>query len=90
MTRTEAELSVSDRGPGLSPEAAGHVFEPFYRADPARERVAQDERKGTGLGLAIVAAIAESHGGTVAVSSEPGDGATFTVRLPLEWVDTGT
>ncbi len=85
----EAELSVSDRGPGLSPEAAARVRAVLPRGSRA-ERVAQDERRGTGLGLAIVAAIAESHGGTVAVSSEPGDGATFTVRLPFEWVDTGT
>jgi two-component system OmpR family sensor kinase len=87
----QAELSVSDRGPGLSPEAADHVFEPFFRADPARERVATAEGKSTGLGLAIVAAIAESHGGTVAVSSQPGEGATFTVQLPVGGVvDTGS
>lgn len=82
-----AELQVSDRGPGLAADEADHVFEPFYRADPARGRVhaadGTDEGKGTGLGLAIVAAIAEAHGGTASVASEPGDGATFTVRLPV-------
>ncbi len=83
-----AELEVSDRGPGLTAEEAGHVFEPFYRADPSRRRVPNDateeEGAGAGLGLSIVAAIAEAHGGTVAVSSEPGDGAAFVVRLPIQ------
>jgi two-component system OmpR family sensor kinase len=81
-----AEVDVSDRGPGLSADEAAHVFEPFYRADPARGRVRADDgsdEQGTGLGLAIVAAIAEAHGGSVSVASEPGDGATFHVRIPV-------
>ncbi len=82
------ELEVSDDGPGLSPDEVAHVFEPFYRADPARGRVREDEQteegNGTGLGLAIVAAIAEAHGGSVGVTSAPGQGATFRVRLPVE------
>ncbi len=82
-----AEVQVSDRGPGLAADEAAHVFEPFYRADPARGRDHDaddtDEGKGTGLGLAIVAAIAEAHGGSAGVVSEPGDGATFIVRLPV-------
>jgi two-component system, OmpR family, sensor kinase len=83
-----AEIEVSDRGPGLTADEAAHVFEPFYRADPARGRVRTDDgsdaEQGTGLGLAIVAAIAEAHGGSVSVASQPGEGATFTVRLPVE------
>jgi signal transduction histidine kinase len=55
------------------------VFEPFYRADKSRAR----QSGGAGLGLAIVAAIVEAHGGSVAVSTQPGSGAAFTVRLPL-------
>ena len=83
-----AEIEVSDRGPGLTADEAAHVFEPFYRADPARGRVRPDEGpdagNGTGLGLAIVAAIAEAHGGSASVTSEPGGGARFTVRIPVE------
>ena len=86
-----AEVQVIDRGPGLSADEAAHVFEPFYRADPARGRVHDaddtDEGTGTGLGLAIVAAIAEAHGGSVGVVSEPGAGAAFTVRLPVDPVE---
>jgi two-component system OmpR family sensor kinase len=86
-----AEIEVSDRGPGLTADEAAHVFEPFYRADPARGRVRTDDGAedepgtgvGTGLGLAIVAAIAEAHGGDVGVTSEPENGAAFRVRLPI-------
>jgi two-component system OmpR family sensor kinase len=78
-----ADLAVADHGPGLTPEESAHIFEAFYRADPARGRSADDAGAGTGLGLAIVAAIAEAHGGSASVKSEPGAGATFTVRLPV-------
>ena len=82
-----AEIEVGDRGPGLTADEAAHVFEPFYRADPARGRVRPDDgsdaEQGTGLGLAIVAAIAEAHGGDVRVTSQPAEGATFTVRIPV-------
>jgi signal transduction histidine kinase len=55
------------------------VFQRFYRADPARSRA----RGGAGLGLSIVTAVAEAHGGSVAVRSEPGYGSTFRIVLPL-------
>ncbi len=74
-----AVLEVADQGPGMPPEVAARAFEPFFRADPARVRATG----GAGLGLAIVAAIVRAHGGTIEVASEPGAGATFTVRLPL-------
>ncbi len=72
-------LRVADRGPGLSPDEAERVFERFYRADPSRARSAG----GSGLGLSIVAALVAAHAGTVTVDTAPGQGATFTVHLPL-------
>ena len=74
-----AVLSVADRGAGLSPEETGRVFEPFYRADPARSR----DSGGTGLGLSIVAAIAAAHGGSVEVARRQDGGTVFRVVLPL-------
>jgi len=72
-----AVLEVRDHGPGLTREQAEHVFERFYRADQARTS------GGTGLGLAIVTALVAAHGGATWVRSEPGDGATFSIALPL-------
>jgi two-component system OmpR family sensor kinase len=63
----------------MQADQAEHVFERFFRADPSRARASG----GVGLGLAIVAAVAEAHGGSVAVTSEPGQGATFRVSVPL-------
>jgi two-component system OmpR family sensor kinase len=73
-----ALLEVADHGPGLSEEQRAHVFEPFYRADPARTR----RKGGAGLGLSIVSAILEAHGGTIAIVETDGGGATFRVTLP--------
>ncbi len=75
----ELRIRVVDTGTGIAPEALPHLFDRFYRGDPARSR--QDG--GFGLGLAIVKWVAESHGGTVEVSSQPGAGSTFTVTLPI-------
>jgi two-component system OmpR family sensor kinase len=72
-------LEVADGGPGMTAEQASHVFERFYRADQARGR----RTGGTGLGLAIVSALVAAHGGTVAVNTAPGKGATFRITLPL-------
>ena len=74
-----AEISVADSGPGLSEEQASHVFERFYRADESRARASG----GVGLGLAIVSAVAHAHGGDVSARSAPGEGATFSIVLPL-------
>jgi signal transduction histidine kinase len=71
-------LRVADTGIGISPEAAPHIFERFYRADKARSR--QDG--GFGLGLSIVKWIAESHHGEVEMQTVPESGSTFTVTLP--------
>ena len=74
-----AVVEVADHGPGIAGGDAGRVFERFYRTDGSRSR----SRGGVGLGLSIVAAVAEAHGGTVSVESEPGEGATFRITLPL-------
>jgi two-component system OmpR family sensor kinase len=74
-----AAIEVTDSGPGLSTEDAERAFERFYRADQSRAR----SSGGVGLGLSIVAAVAEAHGGTVSARSEPGEGATFQITLPL-------
>ena len=74
-----AVVHVSDTGSGIPPEHQPRIFDRFYRADSARTRVAG----GAGLGLSISRWIAEAHGGTIAVESEPGQGSIFTVRLPL-------
>jgi two-component system OmpR family sensor kinase len=70
-------LSVSDSGAGIAPEARERIFERFSRLESSRGT------KGTGLGLSIVSAIAEAHGGTVLISGAPGQGSTFTIRIPL-------
>jgi two-component system OmpR family sensor kinase len=70
---------VEDRGPGISQEDLPHVFDRFYRGEKARDR----ETGGSGLGLAIVKSIVEAHGGSVDATARAGEGATFTVRLPL-------
>jgi two-component system OmpR family sensor kinase len=77
-------LEVQDRGPGLTPEQAQHVFDRFYRGDSSRTRAAGvPGLSGSGLGLSIVSAVAEAHGGRAGVRSTKGKGATFLVELPL-------
>ncbi|MDH3571402.1 MAG: HAMP domain-containing histidine kinase, partial [Gemmatimonadota bacterium] len=73
-------LTVADTGIGIAPGDLPQIFDRFWRADPARSR--SGERPGAGLGLAISKWIAEAHGGTIAVTSRPGRGTTFTVTLP--------
>ena len=76
---SNALVTVSDTGAGISPEDLPHVFDRFYRVDPSRNRVTG----GAGLGLTIVKRLVEVHGGEVDVTSEPGVGTTFTVQLPF-------
>jgi signal transduction histidine kinase/ActR/RegA family two-component response regulator len=75
-----AEIRVTDTGQGIPRDFIGHIFERFRQADSTSTR----RHGGLGLGLAIVRHLVELHGGTVAVASEgEGQGATFTVMLPL-------
>ncbi len=74
-----AEIEVRDTGIGIPAADLPHVFERFYRADPARTR----DAGGTGLGLSIALWIARQHGGEIALASEPGRGTVATVRLPV-------
>jgi heavy metal sensor kinase len=71
-----AVLEVSDNGPGITPETQEHIFDRFYRGDPAREG------GGAGLGLALVQSIVQLHRGRIEVRSEPGKGTLFRVTLP--------
>ncbi|WP_340083898.1 ATP-binding protein [Siminovitchia sp. FSL H7-0308] len=69
-------LSVSDNGPGIDSKRMKEIFHPFYTTKEAL--------KGTGLGLSVSLGIAEAHGGTIDVKSEPGIGSVFTLRLPVK------
>jgi heavy metal sensor kinase len=72
-----AVLSVEDDGPGIAREHQERIFDRFHRGEPG-----SNGQEGAGLGLAIVSWIARTHGGEVTVQSAPGEGATFSVRLP--------
>jgi len=79
MLDGSAELTIQDRGEGIDPAALPHVFDRFYRGDPSRARATG----GAGLGLAICKAAVEKAGGTITLASEPGQGTTAIVRLPI-------
>jgi two-component system, OmpR family, phosphate regulon sensor histidine kinase PhoR len=75
----EARLTVRDYGPGIAPEHVPRLTERFYRVDVAESRA----QGGTGLGLALVKHILNRHGGRVSIESTPGQGAAFTMHMPL-------
>ena len=72
-------VSVTDTGMGIPEEELPHLFSPFYRGT----RAIAKRKEGSGLGLVIAKAIASAHKGTIAAQSKPGEGAIFTVRLPV-------
>jgi len=71
----EVEIEVHDDGPGIDPVIAGRIFDPFFSTKPPGT--------GTGLGLSISYGIVQEHGGTIGFRSDPGEGTSFTVRLPV-------
>jgi len=73
---------VEDTGPGIPPEQLERIFEPFQRGGSGKE--------GSGLGLTIVKRVVEAHGGEVSVKSQPGQGSTFSIRLPRLVADRAT
>jgi two-component system OmpR family sensor kinase len=79
IAASSGQLTVADRGPGMTQEQASHVFDRFYRTDDARTRT----RGGAGLGLAIARSLTAAHGGELTVDTKPGEGAAFHLRLPL-------
>ena len=79
LDMNDAVLTVSDTGIGILPEDLPHIFDRFYRADRARSR----NQGGSGLGLAIVQNIVQEHSGNIDAKSTPGQGSTFTLRLPI-------
>ncbi len=72
------EIRIADRGPGIPPDEQDQVFDAFFRG----RRAIRDQVHGTGLGLNLARNIVEAHGGSIAMKSEPMQGAEFTVRLP--------
>ncbi|WP_410585038.1 sensor histidine kinase [Amycolatopsis sp. lyj-108] len=79
MSNAVIAIAVSDTGPGIAADDLPHVFDRFWRAEKSRSR----QTGGSGLGLAIVRDLVAAHHGTVTVTSPPGEGATFTIRLPV-------
>ena len=75
----QVRLWVRDTGPGIPPEETARIFDRFYRLDASRSRASG----GSGLGLAIVKSLVEAHGGHVTVTSQKGEGSTFSVVLPI-------
>lgn len=83
-TSKDVLIEVQDSGPGISAEHAEKVFQRFYRVDKARTRA----EGGTGLGLSIVEWAVSANGGSVELNCGPGPGCTFTVRLPLNQMES--
>jgi signal transduction histidine kinase len=68
-----AQIKITDTGRGIAPESISQIFEPYFST----------KETGTGLGLAIVKKAIDDHGGSISVSSKPGEGTTFSIKLPI-------
>ncbi|MGH1489404.1 MAG: ATP-binding protein [Acidimicrobiales bacterium] len=73
------QINVSDQGPGIPKPQREHLFDRFYRGDAGRDSA----KGGRGLGLSIAKTVLEAHGGTIAVRSNPGEGTTILLTLPV-------
>jgi len=73
----QAQIEISDTGPGIATEDLPHIFDPYYSAS------GKHHKTGTGLGLYIGKGIVDAHGGEIHCSSQPGAGTTFSITLPL-------
>jgi signal transduction histidine kinase len=76
--RSEVEVRITDRGPGIPADERSRIFDPFFRG----QRAIEDQVHGTGLGLSLVKSIIEAHGGTIGVAAQSAGGAEFVIRLP--------
>jgi two-component system NtrC family sensor kinase len=76
LGRRNIEIQIADSGCGIPPEILDRIFDPFFTT--------KEVGKGTGLGLSVSLGIVERHGGSIHVTSRPGQGSTFVIRLPLE------
>ncbi len=76
LPHREIMITVADSGPGIPPEILPKIFDPFFTTKP--------QGQGTGLGLAICHGIIQKLAGRITAASPPGQGATFTITLPLE------
>ena len=75
-------MKVADSGIGIPEDSVDHIFERFFRVDKARSR----EVGGTGLGLSITKNVIQMHHGVIDVESTQGEGTTFSMRIPLNYV----
>ena len=77
VTGNSAQVSIIDNGTGMDSETVSHIYDCFYQADTSRSTA------GNGLGLTLAKRIVDLHQGTIGVSSIPGTGTAFPVRLPI-------
>ncbi len=80
-TASEVQVRIADQGSGIAADDLPHVFERFYRADPARTGPVSGQRQGSGIGLTIARELLGANGGRISVERTGPDGTTFLVEL---------